>query len=78
MVTDRKTLREWRASRRLSMAALAKLADVSEATVESIENGRHTPSLKSMRQIADVFGVGLDQIDWPERVKPSKTLAPVA
>lgn len=73
--TERKSLREWRASRRLSMRELAALAHVSTATIESIENGRHTPRLKNMRQIAAVFGVGLDAIDWPDEVK---ILAPVA
>lgn len=79
-MTHKRALWEWRASRRLSRRALAELAKVSEGTVESIENGRHPPSLKSMRRIADVFSVGLDAIDWEagKRERDSKTLAPVA
>ena len=79
-MTDKRALWEWRASRRLSRRALAELAKVSEGTVESIENGRHPPSLKTMRRIAGVFGVGLDAIDWEAgaRERDAKTLAPVA
>ena len=66
---ERKSLREWRASRRLTMQALATLASVSKSTIESIENDRHPPSLKTMRQIAGVFGVGLDQIIWESDAK---------
>ena len=80
MAIDKRALWEWRATRRLSRRALAELADVSESTVESIENGRHPPSLRSMRRIAGVFDVGLDAIDWEAgaRERDAKTLAPVA
>jgi len=82
-MTDKRSLWEWRATRRLSRRALALLAEVSEGTVESIENGRHPPSLKTMRRIADVFDVGLDAIDWEagkreREERDAKTLAPVA
>ena len=80
MAIDKRALWEWRATRRLSRRAIAELADVSESTVESIENGRHPPSLRSMRRIAGVFDVGLDAIDWEagKRERDAKTLAPVA
>ena len=77
MTTERKTLAEWRATRRLSMAALAREARVTPATIESIEKHRHPPSLKTMRAIIAVFGIGLDAVDWGDEWQ-SKTLAPVA
>lgn len=83
MATERKTLREWRAVRRLSRRALADAADLSEFTIESIEQWRHPPRYESMRRIADALGVSVDAVDWEagkrERdERDAKTLAPVA
>ena len=75
MTIEKRSLWEWRASRRLSRRALARLAKVSESTIESIENGRHPPNMKTMQAIIGVFGISLDQVDWDA---DAKTLAPVA
>jgi len=55
-------LRELRAVRRWSQADLADRLDVSRQTVNSIETGRHEPSLSLAFKIADVFGEPLESL----------------
>jgi DNA-binding XRE family transcriptional regulator len=61
---DKLPLWQWRATRRLTKTALALAAGVSRNTIMDIENGKHLPKLETMRDIAAVFGVSLDAIDW--------------
>lgn len=55
-------LRELRAVRRWSQADLADRLDVSRQTVNSIETGRHEPSLMLAFKIADVFGESIESL----------------
>ena len=55
-------LRELRAVRRWSQADLADRLDVSRQTVNSIETGRHEPSLSLAFKIADVFGEPIESL----------------
>ncbi|MFO1305113.1 MAG: helix-turn-helix transcriptional regulator [Burkholderiales bacterium] len=56
------TLRELRAVRGLSQAALADLLDVSRQTVNAIETGRYDPSLPLAFAIARVFETSIEAI----------------
>ena len=55
-------IKELRAERRWSQAALADKLDVSRQTVISIENGKYDPSLPLAFKIARVFGQPIEQI----------------
>ena len=56
------TLRELRAERGWSQAALADLLDVSRQTVNAIETGRYDPSLPLAFAIARVFKSRIEAI----------------
>ena len=56
------TLRELRAERGWSQAALADLLDVSRQTVNAIETGRYDPSLPLAFAIASVFKTRIEMI----------------
>jgi putative transcriptional regulator len=55
-------LKDLRAERGWSQAALAERLDVSRQTVISIENGKYDPSLPLAFKIARVFGLPIEQI----------------
>lgn len=55
-------IRELRAARGLSQAALADLLDVSRQTVNAIETGRYDPSLPLAFAIARVFETSIEAI----------------
>ena len=55
-------LKEMRADRGWSQAALAEKLDVSRQTVISIENGKYDPSLPLAFRIARVFGLPIETI----------------
>ncbi len=46
----------------LTQAQLAERIGVTRQTIIAIEQGRYSPSLELAFQIADVFGVGLDEV----------------
>lgn len=52
----------WREHRRLTQAALAELAGVSQSYVAMIERGDRTGRIEALRRIADVLGVDLDDL----------------
>jgi putative transcriptional regulator len=56
------TIRELRASRGWSQAALADLLDVSRQTINAIETGRYDPSLPLAFAIARVFETSIEAI----------------
>ena len=66
----RKTLREWREERGYTQMRLAAEIGVMLATIGNIETGRHRPSLETARAIAGTLGVLIDQIIWPEEIRP--------
>jgi putative transcriptional regulator len=56
------SLRDLRASRGWSQAALADLLEVSRQTVNAIETGRYDPSLPLAFAIARVFDTSIEAI----------------
>ena len=56
------TIRERRAERGWSQAALAELLNVSRQTVNAIETGRYDPSLPLAFAIARVFETRIEEI----------------
>ena len=51
----------------MSQAALAKEVGVTRQTIIAIEQGKYSPSLEVAFQIAQVFGVPLDDVfQYPE------------
>ena len=55
-------LKELRAARGYSQAALADLLDVSRQSVNAIERGKYDPSLPLAFAIARVFGMRIEDI----------------
>lgn len=55
-------IREFRAERGWSQAALAERLDVSRQTVNAIETGRYDPSLPLAFAIARVFQASIESI----------------
>ncbi|MFT4091042.1 MAG: helix-turn-helix transcriptional regulator [Asticcacaulis sp.] len=65
-------IRVLRAERRWSQADLAARVGVSRNSIVSIENGHFDPSLPLAFDIADVFGVKIEDIFERERPKTSE------
>ena len=55
-------IRELRARDRLSQEELAQKVGVRRETIGNLENGRYNPSLKLAMDIAQVFGVTVEDI----------------
>lgn len=62
----RKTLKELRQERGWSREKVAAAVDVSLTTIANLETGKHEPRMGLARDLARLFGVGLDDIAWPE------------
>jgi putative transcriptional regulator len=62
----RNRLRELRAVRRWSQAALADELGVSRQTVNAVETGRYDPSLPLAFTIARVFDEPIEALFFPE------------
>ena len=51
----------------MTQAELGERIGVTRQTIAAIEQGKYSPTLESAFRIADVFGVGLDQVfTWQE------------
>ena len=51
----------------MTQAELGERIGVTRQTVAAIEQGKYSPTLETAFRIADVFGVGLDEIfRWSE------------
>ena len=59
-------LRELRAVRRWSQADLADRLDVSRQTINAVETGRYDPSLPLAFKIAELFGLPIESLFFPE------------
>jgi transcriptional regulator with XRE-family HTH domain len=57
------TLREARIRNMLTIRALALAAGVSPATIQLAESGQRIPHFGTMRKIAAVLGVAVDEVD---------------
>ena len=55
-------MRVWREYRGLSATDLARQARVSSSQLSAIERGNATGSVQTLRSIADVLGVTLDDL----------------
>lgn len=59
-------VKEMRAARSLSQAALGDLLGVSRQTVNSIENGRYDPSLPLAFKLSSVFEEPIEALFIPD------------
>ena len=51
----------------MTQAELGEKIGVTRQTVAAIEHGKYSPTLETAFRIADVFGVGLDDVfSWTE------------
>lgn len=55
-------IRQLREHADLSQEELAARADVSRATIQSVENGRHAPRRASLKRIAAALGVDVETL----------------
>ncbi len=62
MDTIRNRVREFREGRGLSQSALAELAGVTRQTVISLEKGSYVPSLLFAMNLAEIFGVTVEDL----------------
>ena len=60
------SLRELRAERGWSQAALGDHLDISRQSVNAIETGRYDPSLPLAFKIAKLFGLRIEEIFNPD------------
>jgi putative transcriptional regulator len=58
-------LRGLRAERGWSQADLAEKLDVSRQTVNAIETGKYDPSLPLAFKIAELFGMKIEEVFFP-------------
>jgi len=65
MSEERRTMREWRARRALSLRELARASKVAYRGVVLIENGRRRPRPSTRRRIAAALGVEPWQVIFP-------------
>ncbi len=62
LIAMKNRVRELRTERGWTQADLAKRLDVSRNSVIAIENGKYDPSLPLAFQIADAFGLRIEEI----------------
>ncbi|MGZ8290599.1 MAG: helix-turn-helix transcriptional regulator [Telluria sp.] len=60
-------IRELRAERGWSQAALAEMLDVSRQTINAIETGRYDPSLPLAFAISKLFALPIESIFSPDQ-----------
>lgn len=53
-------IKNLRKSRKITQQEFADKIGVSRSTLSCYEIGQRTPNLKTLQQMADIFGVGLD------------------
>lgn len=62
MLAGESPVRVWREHRGLSLRALAEKGGPSAAYISQIETGKRKGSLDTMRRIADLLGISLDDL----------------
>ena len=55
-------LRVWREYRNLTQAALARASGVNRVQIVEIEAGRSSGSVHTLRKLADVLGISMDDV----------------
>ncbi len=74
-----KPLRSWRLEQLLSVDALAKVAGVSNKTVNDIEHGKVRPKLRTIGRIAPALGVSPgDVTEFAAVIYPDQAVTPSA
>lgn len=68
-------LRQLRLNHGLTQEQLGKKIGVSKVSISGYENGNRTPDLATLKKIADVFGVSLDELIAEERALYSSSKA---
>lgn len=63
---QKRTLREWRQERGLTILQLAARANVGLSTITEIEANRRSPTVNTAESLADVLGVSISDIRWPQ------------
>jgi transcriptional regulator with XRE-family HTH domain len=62
-----KNIKIFRKQLKLSQEQLAQKSGLTFSTLAKVESGNNTnPTLETLRKIADVFGVGLDELVGPQ------------
>lgn len=64
--SERKTLEQLRTERGWSRERVAADVGKSLATIANLEKGKYEPRMGLARRLAALYGVGLDDIAWPE------------
>jgi transcriptional regulator with XRE-family HTH domain len=62
---ERRTMREWRTRRALSLRELARASGLAYRGVVLLENGRRRPRPSTRRKIAEALGVEPWQVIFP-------------
>ena len=55
-------LKNHRESRKISQSELAKRIGISQATISLWEDNKRTPTIDNCVQLADVYGISLDEL----------------
>ena len=58
----RNRIKEYRARHNMKQEELARLVGVRRETIGNLENGKYNPSLKLAMDIAQVFGVTIEEL----------------
>jgi ribosome-binding protein aMBF1 (putative translation factor) len=61
---DVKSVADWMAERRLSMADLVEKSGLDKRVVDAIVHGRYTPSPEQRRSLSVALGVAPEQVAW--------------
>jgi ribosome-binding protein aMBF1 (putative translation factor) len=54
-----KRIRDIRAEKKLTQAAVAKRANTTQSVIARLESGQHTPSVETLGRVAHALGKGL-------------------
>ena len=68
-------IKNLRKSRRITQHEFAEKIGVSRSTLSCYEIGQRTPNIKTLQQISDIFGVGLDFFGISEKDEAIDLLA---
>lgn len=68
-------IKNLRKSRKITQHEFADKIGVSRSTLSCYEIGQRTPNLKTLQQIANIFGVGLDYFGISEKDEAFDLLA---
>ena len=67
MLGDR--IKEYRETKKMTQNELAELLEVSTATISKYETGALEPSIESIKRLADIFNITIDELIKDEEEK---------